>query len=67
MVNFANAPTQARVRIPWNVLTGATWRLDDDLADRSYDRDGREMQDSGRYVDLAPWQSHLFRVEPHHA
>ena len=67
VVNLADAPTQARVRTPWNDLTGATWRLDDNLADRSYDRDGREMQDSGLYVDLAPWQSHLFLVERHHA
>jgi hypothetical protein len=45
-----------------------TWAWLGDLSrNRSYDRDRREMQDSGLYVDLAPWQSHLFRVERHHA
>ena len=38
------------------------WRLDDGLSGDVYDRDGNEMRDSGLYVDLAPWQCHLFRA-----
>ena len=28
----------------------------------TYDRSGDEMRDSGLYVDLGPWQGHLFQV-----
>jgi hypothetical protein len=37
-------------------------RLDDRLSGEVYDRDGNEMRDSGLYVDLAPWQCHIFHM-----
>jgi hypothetical protein len=48
--------------VPWDELRGAEWRLDDALTGDVYDRDGNEMRDSGLYVDLAPWQSHIFQI-----
>jgi hypothetical protein len=62
VVNFGAAPAQARVQVPWDELRGAHWRLDDEASGESYDRDGNDMRDNGLYVDLAPWQCHLFRV-----
>ena len=62
VVNFGEAPAQARVQLPWDELRGAAWRLDDRLSDGTYDRDGNEMRDGGLYVDLAPWQSHVFQM-----
>jgi len=38
------------------------WRLDDELAGDNYDRVGKEMRDRGLYVDLAPWQYHIFHM-----
>ena len=62
VVNFGPSPGQARVRVPWDELRAAQWRRNDELAGDVYDRDGNEMRDSGLYVDLAPWQSHLFHM-----
>ena len=41
---------------------GRQWRLDDALSGESYDRSGDEMRDAGLYVDLGPWQCHVFQV-----
>ena len=60
VVNYGDAPAQGLVRVPWDELRAAQWRLDDQLAGDVYDRDGNEMRDRGLYVDLAPWQSHIF-------
>jgi len=62
VVNFGPAPAQARVHVPWDDLSATQWRLDDGLSGDTYDRDGREMRTSGLYVDLGPWQCHVFRL-----
>jgi hypothetical protein len=62
VVNFSDEAAQARVHGLWHELRGEAWRLDDMLAGKSYDRNGDEMREAGLYVDLGPWQCHLFRV-----
>jgi hypothetical protein len=62
VINFSNGPVQARVHVPWDVLRGKQWRLSDLLSDDSYDRSGDEMRDSGVYVELGRWGSHVFSV-----
>jgi hypothetical protein len=62
VINFRQDATQARVRVPWDDLKGKQHRLDDVLSGQSYDRSGDEMRDAGLYVDLGPWQCHLFRM-----
>jgi len=62
VVNFRQQPSQALVRVPWDELRGKSWRLHDALSGEAYDRSGDEMRDAGLYVDLGPWQCHLFRV-----
>ena len=62
VINFRETAAQARVRIPWDELRGQPWRLRDLLSDETYDRDGTEMLDAGLFVDLAPWQCHVFTV-----
>jgi hypothetical protein len=62
IINFLQEATQARVQVPWDELRGKTWRLKDLLSDASYDRSGDEIRDAGLYVDLKPWQCHLFQV-----
>jgi len=62
VVNLSPWPSQALVRLPWNDLAGKTWRLSDALVEATYDRDGAELID-GLFVDLGPWQFHLFLVE----
>jgi hypothetical protein len=62
VVNFGHHPAQARIHVPWDELRGQQWRLDDLLSGAIYVRSGDEMRDEGLYVDLAPWQCHLFEV-----
>jgi Alpha amylase, catalytic domain len=62
VINFHQNAAQARVRVPWDELRGKEWRLKDVLSGESYDRSGSEMRGAGLYVDLQPWQCHLFEV-----
>ena len=62
VVNFSDGTVQARVHVPWDELRGKSWRLNDVLPGEIYDRNGDEMRDAGLYVDLGPWQCHLFQV-----
>ena len=62
-MNFGQEPAQARVQVPWDELRAREWRLDDGLSGGTYERSGNEMRDSGLYVDLGPWQCHLFQVQ----
>jgi hypothetical protein len=60
LVNLSNNLVQARVQVPLKDVRGETWRLIDALSDVSYDRDANEMAASGLYVELGPWNYHLF-------
>jgi hypothetical protein len=62
VVNFSAASSQALVRVPWDELRGRMWRLDDKLSGETFERSGNDMRDAGLYVDLKPWQCHLFQV-----
>ncbi|HTP41929.1 MAG TPA: alpha-amylase family glycosyl hydrolase [Nitrospiria bacterium] len=62
VINFRQDAAQARVHLPWDELRGKSWRLNDLLSGESFDRSGDEMRDAGLYVDLKPWQCHLFQV-----
>jgi hypothetical protein len=62
VINFGPQAAQALVRVPWDELRGKEWRLTDALSGDSYQRGGDEMRDTGMYVDLGPWQCHLFEA-----
>jgi hypothetical protein len=62
VLNFGETASQARVQVPWDELRATTWRLHDDLSGQTYDRDGNDMRDAGLYVDLGPWQCHVFQI-----
>lgn len=62
VVNYQPQAAQARIVVPWDELREKNWRLGDALSDDSYERSGSEMRDAGLYVDLAPWQYHLFEL-----
>jgi glycosidase len=61
-INFRQEGSQGRVHVPWDGLSGKQWHLNDVLSGQFYDRSGDEMRDEGLYVDLGPWQCHLFQV-----
>jgi len=62
VINFQQQAAQARVHVPWDELRGKEWRLNDVLSGEKYDRNGNEMRDAGLYVDLKPWECHIFRL-----
>ena len=63
IINFSDSASQGLVRIPWNELCGKTVLLSDTLAGVTYERSGNEMLDYGVYVELSPWNCHLFKME----
>jgi hypothetical protein len=62
VVHFGEGRAQARVHVPWDDLRGKSWRLEDAVSGEAYERSGDEMGSAGLYVDLGPWQCHVFRL-----
>jgi hypothetical protein len=62
LVNFSNVTSQALVRLPWDEVRESIWCLDDRLSGETYERSGNDMRDAGLYVELGPWEYHLFQV-----
>jgi hypothetical protein len=61
VINDADNPATARIRLPWTDLAGHTWQLDDPLNGDRYTRDGDELAASGLYVSLPPRAHHVLR------
>jgi hypothetical protein len=61
-VNYAPHSSQGCVRLPFLDLDGARWELRDRLGDASYQREGSDLQSQGLYLDVAPWQHHVFQM-----
>jgi hypothetical protein len=62
VVNYAANQSQCYLRLPFDNLGGSRWRLQDQLSETTYDRDGNDLQSRGLFLDLGPWQSHVFRM-----
>jgi hypothetical protein len=60
VVNYADAPAQGHVRLPWSELAGRDWDLTDRLSGAQLTRSGDEMTADGLYVALDPWSAHFF-------
>jgi hypothetical protein len=63
-VNYAPNRSQCRLRMPFPGLAGRRWRLRDLLSDAIYERDGDELSGGGLYLDVGPWQYHVFELAP---
>ena len=63
VANFAPSQGQCYLGLPWDDLTGRTWRLHDRLGDAVYHRDGGDLSARGLYLDLPAWAYHAFDVE----
>jgi hypothetical protein len=64
VVNFSAGFTQALVRVPWDEMREKMWHLEDRLSGETFERSGNDMRDAGLYVDLGPWEYHIFRLNP---
>jgi hypothetical protein len=61
-VNYASHQSQGYVRPPFPDLASGAWRLTDLMGDAVYDRNGPDLAERGLYLDLGPWQYHVFDV-----
>jgi hypothetical protein len=61
-VNFSDVTSQALIRVPWDEVREKMWRLDDRLSGETFERSGNDMRDAGMYVELGPWEYHLFQL-----
>jgi hypothetical protein len=62
VVNYAGNQSQCYIPIPVPNLREQRWRLEDLLGDLRYDRDGNELESRGLYLDVGPWQAHVFSL-----
>ena len=63
-VNYAAHPGQCYVRLPFADLSEQSWMLRDLLSDAQYQRDGSDLRSRGLYLDIGPWQYHVFEMQP---
>ncbi len=64
VVNYAMYQSQCYLMLPWTDLAAHRWRLVDAFSEDVFDREGRDLQARGLYLDLHPWQAAVYRVEP---
>ena len=63
VINYSLIRAQAFIRIPEFLLRQFFIQFRDALTDKVYDHTGEELSQRGLYVDLHPWQSHLFEFK----
>jgi hypothetical protein len=51
------------VRLPFAELAEGQWRLTDQLHADVFDRDGRELNSAGLYLDMRPWQAAVYKLD----
>jgi hypothetical protein len=63
VVNYKPHSSQCYLQLPFTDLNGSGWTLKDLLSEASYDRDGDDLQKGGLYMDMKPWQYHVFEMK----
>jgi hypothetical protein len=64
VVNLSNTQSQALVNLsPWHGIGGHDWLLDDRLNGHIYSRSGDSMVHPGLYIDLKPFEAHIFSFQ----
>jgi hypothetical protein len=61
-VNYAGTQGQCYVRLPFADLAGRPVRLVDLMSPARYDRDGSDLVSRGLYLDVPPWNYHVFEL-----
>ncbi|MDQ6655031.1 MAG: alpha-amylase family glycosyl hydrolase [Verrucomicrobiota bacterium] len=61
-VNYSATAAQCYLQLPFPELTGNRWLLADVLGDARYERDGADLATRGLYLDVPPWQCHVFEL-----
>ncbi len=64
VVNFGDCQGQCFVPLKLPGIAGRQLLLRDRLGEDSYERDGDSLLQPGLFLDMAPWQVHLFDIKP---
>lgn len=59
VVNLSDTGSQGHVLVPWEDVSGRSWRLTESFTGEVYERDGNGLRSPGLYVDLQPWGFHV--------
>jgi len=62
-VNYSPVQSQCYVTLPTKILEGKKIKLRDRLSTTVYERSGSDLCNGGLYLDLKPWQYHIFDIE----
>ena len=63
VINYADAPAQARLHLPWADENTTQWQLRDLLSGETFERDAAEMKRDGLYVARDGWGYHLLTFD----
>ncbi len=63
VVNYAPFAGHCYVRLPFPELANLQWRLQDQMSQACYDRDGNHLLSEGLYLDVQAWQYHVFEMK----
>jgi hypothetical protein len=61
-VNYTPNQSQCYVRLPFADFGNRQWRLQDQMGTATYERAGNDLQSHGLYLDVPPWQAHVFKM-----
>lgn len=62
-INFSSCQSQCYVQLPIPVFKDRQILLVDSIGSARYLRDGNELMHKGLYLDLLPWNYHIFQFE----
>ncbi|MGE5861895.1 MAG: alpha-amylase family glycosyl hydrolase [Ignavibacteria bacterium] len=61
-VNYSDHRSQCYVHLPFDDLDNCSWQLKDLMGDSHYVYDGNDLKSRGLYLDMTPWQYHIFEI-----
>ena len=61
-VNYAPNQSQCYLRLPFGDLAGRSVLLEDLMGPEAFERDGTQLSEGGLYLDMKPWEYHVFRL-----
>jgi hypothetical protein len=62
VVNYSTYYSQCYLPLPFENMSDSQWRLQDQLGEAIYDRAGSALVSEGLYLDVPPWQTHIFSL-----
>jgi hypothetical protein len=60
--NYAPNQSQCYIRLPFTDLGNDQWRFEDLLSNAAFDREGKDLQARGIYIDDIPWKASVFSL-----